>query len=282
MGDFQVGGDLRGHGTISFGTACAATDTHCTAFGFQDTASGGYATVGGGSYNRAYGEGSVVAGGHANAAETLYSVVSGGIYNTAGAWATVCGGASNWATADFSTVLNGYGNRVDGGYGVVGGYFCNVAPAGLHTFAWGENCSTSTPRAVVFYHSNAPTKLGVGVQNPSYNIDVAGGAYCNGTNWVNGSSRESKQDISALSEEELRAVLEELKRTEVVRFRYRTEDGERHIGLIAEDAPASVATPERDGINTADAIGWLTAAVKAQQLHIERLEARLAELEPGR
>jgi hypothetical protein len=45
--------------------------------------------------------------------------------------------------------------------------------------------------------------------------------------------------------------------------------------LIAEDAPELIATPERDGINTADAIGFLLAAVKAQQAEIDELKAEL-------
>ena len=97
-----------------------------------------------------------------------------------------------------------------------------------------------------------------------------------GTNWVNSSSRKLKTDISALTPTQMEAVLDELERTQVVSYRYKSEaSGEQHIGLIAEDAPELLATPDRDGINTADAIGFLLAAVKAQQVEIEALKSEL-------
>jgi len=133
---------------------------------------------------------------------------------------------------------------------------------------------------VVFYHNGTPTKLGVGVTDPTHNIDVAGGAYCDGSNWVNASSRKLKTDIAGLTPEECRRILAELTSSEVVRFKYKAQpDGEEHIGLIAEDAPSELATSARDGINTADAIGCLVAGLKAQQAEIEVLKAELRKLQ---
>jgi len=125
------------------------------------------------------------------------------------------------------------------------------------------------------------------VTNPTHNIDAAGGAYCDGANWVNASSRELKTEIASLSPEECRRILAELANSEVVRFRYKAQqDGKEHVGLIAEDAPAELVTTARDGINTGDAIGCLLAAVKAQKeisdqqaVEIEALRAELAKLQ---
>jgi len=264
--------------------------------GHSDTASGNYAFVGGGWANTASGAFAFVGGGEDNDADTVYATVGGGGGNTAsgyyavvaggdsntasGPYTTVGGGRHNLADEDYATIPGGYGDTCSGGYALAAGYKTRIRTGGLHTFAFGEDCSTSVARAVVFYHSGAATKLGVGVQTPTHNIDVQGGAYCSGTNWVNGSSRALKTDITTLTPEQMEAVLRDLERTQVVNYRYKSEaNGEQHIGLIAEDAPELLATPERDGINTADAIGFLMAAVKAQQAEIEALQTRLKRVE---
>ena len=63
------------------------------------------------------------------------------------------------------------------------------------------------------------------------------------------------------------------------RFKYKAEPGVEHIGMIAEDVPDEMASADRKGIPTADAIAFLVAAVKAQQKQIEKLEKRLKEIE---
>jgi hypothetical protein len=247
--------------------------------GYLNNASNNYAVIGGGRQNTVNGPQAVIAGGWGNLASGWHSTVAGGLNNSTLASASaVAGGerSSVSATGEWSTVAGGRYDTIAGSYSLAAGYNVRVRDAADYSLAFGENCSTSTPRAVVFYHSSAATKLGVGVQNPGYSIDVQGGAYCSGTNWVNGSSRKLKTDISALTPEQMRAVLEDLERIEVVNYRYKSEaSGERHIGLIAEDAPELLATPARDGINTADAIGFLLAVAKAQQAEIEALKAEL-------
>jgi hypothetical protein len=127
------------------------------------------------------------------------------------------------------------------------------------------------------------SRLGVGTYNPSYRIHVGEGAYCNGTNWVNASSRKCKKDIRSLTGEEYQEILSKLGKTEVVRFRYTSQsDGKLHIGVIAEDAPEEMVDAERTGIPTGDAIGFLLAALKAQQEEIEALKAKLEKLESNR
>jgi hypothetical protein len=83
--------------------------------------------------------------------------------------------------------------------------------------------------------------------------------------------------------QELDKVLEDLEATEVVRF-WLSDDGGRdeHIGLLTQSAPRAVATPAKDGIKTGDAIGFLFAALKAQNRKISQLEARLADVEGSR
>jgi hypothetical protein len=83
------------------------------------------------------------------------------------------------------------------------------------------------------------------------------------------------------------ALLGKIELTQVVRYRYRNDAGGReHLGVIAEDAPEEITTPDGKAISLGDCAGLLLATVKAQQAEIEalrdELEAIRAELEAGR
>jgi len=114
--------------------------------------------------------------------------------------------------------------------------------------------------------------LGIGTTSPKHLIDTAGGAYCNGSSWVNASSRELKQDIRPINSVEAKAVLERLSPVE---YAYKTDPSEKTLGFIAEDVPAFVATNDRKSINPMDIIAILTKVVQEQQKDIERLKAAL-------
>jgi len=97
------------------------------------------------------------------------------------------------------------------------------------------------------------------------------GAYCDGSTWVNASSREAKKNIEPLS---LDVALQTLGGLDPVTFEYKnsnTPDG--HVGFIAEDVPEIVATPDRKGLAPMDIVGVLTAVVKEQQKLIEQQRA---------
>jgi hypothetical protein len=105
-------------------------------------------------------------------------------------------------------------------------------------------------------------KLGVGIQAPSYRIQVAGGAYCNGTTWTNASSRSLKENIRDLSVEDAQAALSQL---DPVRFNYKAEKFEECLGFIAEDVPELVAVSDRKGLNPMDIVAVLTKVAQEQQ-----------------
>jgi hypothetical protein len=212
------------------------------------------------------------------------ATVGGGSDNTAsGIRATVGGGAGNTASGQYATIGGGGGNTVSGDYSFASGYAVNISSTADYTFAFGYNFTTSTPSAVIFYDASNPIKVGIQVTAPTHYIDVAGGAYCNGTNWVNASSIKYKKDIRSLTPQEYQEILAKLAQTEVVRYRYKSQDDdELHLGVIAEDAPEEMVDAERTGIPTGDAIGFLMAALKAQQEQIDALKAKLQKLESNR
>lgn len=117
--------------------------------------------------------------------------------------------------------------------------------------------------------------LGVGVNAPTRPIDVAGGAYCDGNSWIDASSRELKRDVAALGEGEAREALAGLA---PVKFRYRNDDREQHVGFIAEDVPELVATADRRGMSPMDVVAVLTSVVQAQERAIAAQKATIDDM----
>jgi len=82
------------------------------------------------------------------------------------------------------------------------------------------------------------------VASPTHLIDVTGGAYCNGTSWVNGSDRNAKEAFTAINP---RTVLEKVSALPITEWKYKAEaDGSKHLGPMAQDFHAAF------GLNGAD------------------------------
>ncbi len=142
--------------------------------------------------------------------------------------------------------------------------------------------------------------VGIGTNAPTHLLDVSNGtstAFCDGETWVNASSRSFKEGIRPFAAADYASIRRLLDETQVVWYRYRRDpDPRTRVGLIAEDVPEVLATADRKGISTGDAIGFLTAATKglasenerlkkenaALSQRLESLEQRLTKLEGGR
>ena len=117
-----------------------------------------------------------------------------------------------------------------------------------------------------------------------YPLDMASGAYVTtGGVWTNASSREYKDNIEALTTDEAFGTLKGLN---PVKYAYKKDLTEKHVGFIAEEAPDLVATKDRKGLSSMDIVAVLTKVVQEQQGLIkdlqgknERLEQRLLTLE---
>ncbi|MCD6532572.1 MAG: tail fiber domain-containing protein [Deltaproteobacteria bacterium] len=121
-------------------------------------------------------------------------------------------------------------------------------------------------------------KIGIGVDNPGYLIEVLGGAYCDGNDWYPASSRDYKDDIEKLDRETAVKIVNEL---EPVTYRYKNQKGWRRkrIGFIAEDMPEELAVPGKKALSNTDIIATLALVIKEQQKAIHSLNCRLKELE---
>lgn len=97
-----------------------------------------------------------------------------------------------------------------------------------------------------------------------------------GGQWLNASSRALKQDIADLSTSEAMCALEDLK---PVKYAYKADPDEHHVGFIAEDVPDVVATKDRKSLSSLDIVAVLTKVVQEQQRTIDDLSRRLESLE---
>jgi hypothetical protein len=206
--------------------------------------------------------------------------IRAGNSNASGNWNTFLGEGAGYAntTGDGNTFIGiraGYNNTGisnvflgnNAGYNESGSSRLYIA-----------NSSTSTPLIYGQFDTNKVrinSYLGVGV-TPTRRIDVTGGAYCDGTTWVDASSREYKENIESLDAEEAMDALEGL---EPVKFKYKRNKGEESVGFIAEDVPELVATRDRKGMSAMDVVAVLTKVVQGQQMTISELKNRIAEIE---
>jgi len=90
--------------------------------------------------------------------------------------------------------------------------------------------------------------------------------------WTDASSRQYKENISNLTQEEAISALEEAKS---VKFNYKVTKDEEYVGFIAEDVPDLVATKDRQSLSPMDIVAVLTKVLQEQQKKIAKLEARL-------
>jgi hypothetical protein len=122
-------------------------------------------------------------------------------------------------------------------------------------------------------------RIGLGVAAPSFPIHHSSGARLEAGDWVNASSRELKQDIHQLDGD---AAFQVVKALRPVTFAYKANPSENHVGFIAEDVPALVATTDRRGLSSMDVVAVLTKVIQEQQRTMEDMQARLRELERGK
>jgi hypothetical protein len=64
-----------------------------------------------------------------------------------------------------------------------------------------------------------------------------------------------------------------------VTFNYKADKKDDHVGFIAEDVPALVASKDRKGLSSMDIVAVLTRVVQEQQKTIDQLNKKITDLE---
>ena len=128
--------------------------------------------------------------------------------------------------------------------------------------------------------------IGIGTTNATQLLTVNGGAYCNGTTWVNSSDRNAKQDFATVDP---RTVLAKVEALPITEWQYKVEtNGVKHLGPMAQDFHEAFGLNGSDDkhISTVDASGvalaaiqGLSAELKEQKAENAELKQRLADLE---
>ncbi len=118
-------------------------------------------------------------------------------------------------------------------------------------------------------------KIGVG-KTPVEKIDVDGGAYCDGTNWVNASDKNAKENFQEVDGEELLGKIAEL---DITKWNYKSDKETEHIGPTAQDFKAAFGVGSDDkSISTIDPSGIALAAIKELYSQLKAKDKEIAEL----
>jgi len=116
------------YASVNGGAYNKASNMAATATGYNNTASGPYSNVSGGQSNTAQGSYSSISGGANGFANGDYASISGGNLNTAGGYATsIAGGIYNLTTGTYSVISGGGYNLSSGFASTVGGGYQQAA-----------------------------------------------------------------------------------------------------------------------------------------------------------
>ena len=107
-------------------------------------------------------------------------------------------------------------------------------------------------------------------------LTMGSGATC-GTSgvWNNASSRDYKENITPLLEEDATAAIMAL---EPQTYKYK-EGGEHHVGFISEDVPDLLANDDRKTLSPMDIVAALTKVVQRQEMESKKQQERIDKLE---
>ncbi len=93
-----------------------------------------------------------------------------------------------------------------------------------------------------------------------------------GGTWQSFSSRDAKENIRQLTVDEAQTALTGL---QPVKYNYKVDAQEKHVGFIAEDVPDLVAAKDRKHLSALDIVAVLTKVVQEQQKTIAELNEKV-------
>jgi hypothetical protein len=229
----------------------------------------GQTIAGGGGCNP--GTGGTCAAATVNQVLGEFGTVSGGAGNTAGAYASVAGGFLNTASGGLSFAA-GYGAKAthDNSF-VWSGWAAGGAPSfNPNQFSVGGEHGLSvdycSPRNDGTGGGTCWVVIGDTIGGQA--IATSTGAYLStGGTWTNASDRALKADFTAV---DAQAVLAKVAQLPIDEWSYKAEDGQRHLGPVAQDFYAAFGLGADDKhITTVDEGGVALAAIKGLNAKVE-------------
>jgi hypothetical protein len=167
--------------------------------------------------------------------------------------------AGNWTqrSPDNSAVIAGSGSL---GYRI----FANSGNTVGVTF-------TPTVRLHIDYAGNLGLNQAAVAGTP---IQHSSGAHLtSGGVWTDASSREYKEHITSLTTEEAMQALAAL---DPVKYNYKSDIEEKHVGFIAEDVPELVATKDRRSLSPMDIVAVLTKVTQQKNQALDEQKRTIA------
>lgn len=150
------------------------------------------------------------------------------------------------------------------GFATTGGL---VVSANTKPLALGTNAN----QQVVMITNTGRVGIGLAPQLPQESLHVAGNILATGS-ITPGCSRDLKENIADLAYEDASDAVAGLV---PVIFSYRADPNkEQHVGFVAEDVPALLATADRKGVSPIDVVAVLTKVVQQQQTELGVLRAQ--------
>jgi hypothetical protein len=117
--------------------------------------------------------------------------------------------------------------------------------------------------------------LGKMTLNSDNSMSMASGATCTaGGVWTNASSIALKENISTLSSDEAATTLLALN---PVKYNYKAEKEENHVGFIAEEVPELVSMKDRKSLSPMDIVAVLTKVTQDQQRQLQDQQQQFKE-----
>jgi hypothetical protein len=111
--------------------------------------------------------------------------------------------------------------------------------------------------------------------NLDNSLTMVNGASCTaGGVWTDASSRELKENIEDLSAAEAKEALQALA---PVKYNYKADKDERHVGFIAEDVPELVASKDRQTMSPMNVVAVLTKVLQEQGKATEEMRKVILE-----
>ncbi|MEX0895395.1 MAG: tail fiber domain-containing protein, partial [Patescibacteria group bacterium] len=147
---------------------------------------------------------------------------------------------------------------------------------GLAVYDGGDTSVFSVDGEGDGYVSNS---MGIGTTDVGeHTFYIAGGtAYCDQSScWLDASSRDLKTNIEQLSDTDMTSVSDEIRNTNVYFYnRIEDPDGLQYLGVIAEEAPSWITTPDKKAISASAFANFLLAGLKSLQNDIDEMKTMM-------